>query len=310
MKPTRHTLLLLALSYGIVYSTPSLKQYAKKMKSFFCRQTAEKIDYKEFSAASLHSLSIENSNGPITIKTGWKKKSLCLKTIKHARNTVELNDIKIAADAKTPHHLSLITKQKNPSQGTIEYELIVPANLNLSLTAHNGSIHVNDIEGTITAITDNGDITITNTKNTVHAQAHSVGSITIENAQGAINCLTQCGTIVINNAHNNLSAFTQKGKIITQYNTLDNATTIALETSSGDIILTLPTQSNATIHGTTAHGAIFSDHYITLKPYTTQLNTLAWKKLKKEINGTIGSGAVDISLCSLWGTIKILEQKI
>lgn len=267
-----YMLLLLALYSQPLCTQSRIERYAQKIKSFFCRHTTKKVDYKEFPAASLHSLSIENSIGPITIKTGWKKNYLCLKTIRRAKNQTHLDALKIVAQRIQPNHLTLTTQEPESSSHYVEYELIIPESLTINLSTREGAITINDIQGSISAHTQRGDI-------------------------------------IINDACNNITAHAKKGKINVSYKELSPTSIVDLETVSGTIALVLPLHSHATIDGTTITGTISSEHYITLKPCTTQLNSIAWNKLKKELHGTIGLASASISFSSVSGNVKILEKK-
>jgi hypothetical protein len=80
-----------------------------------------------------------------------------------------------------------------------------------------------------------------------------------------------------------------------------------LHTDKGAIELALPTTINATITSKTAQGISICDHYVTLKPYTTKINADTWTRLKKEFEGTMGSGEAEIKLTSLHGNISITK---
>src|SRR5579863_6020066 len=160
MNRTLYMLIVLVLSPSEIHSLSRTQRCAQKIKSFFNRNLVEKIDHKEFATTSLQSISIENDDGPITIKTGWKKKYLCLKTIRRAKNQTHLDAIKIIADSTKQHHLSIFTKQLHSNlSGSVEYELIIPTSLAVSLKTEKGNIYINDTKGPINAITHNGDIT-------------------------------------------------------------------------------------------------------------------------------------------------------
>ncbi len=303
-----YILCLLLIQTTHTHSSSYIDHYKKKIKSFFDFSTEKKIEQKEFPASCITSLSIENRYGPITIKTGWKKKSLCLKTIQHSKPKNNAKETNIVIDTSTPHHMSMYTKEYgHPKQLFVEYELIIPTHMNIILTTEHGDISIENIEGNIKARTHTGSISINNTKGSISAQSLTKGSLYIKKAAGKINAITEYGDIIIQQTNNSITARTKKGKIDVVCEKLPPSESLSLETSSGNILVTLPKEISATINCSTLHGTITSEHYITLKPYTTQLNTIAWNKIKKEIQGTIGSGDASISLSTMYGTIKILE---
>jgi hypothetical protein len=269
----------------------------------------EDIKQKVYQDLSINSIAITNINGPITITTGWKKDIISLKATKRAKKETDLNNIKIVNTIQN-NQLEITSRHVNPKLvGLVEYELIVPASLNINLViTENGNVCINDINGTINVVA-NDNITITNTNQAVSARTLKKGSISITNAQGAVNAQSHHGNIYGENIAHNFTAQSTSGKINVTYKTLPAASTVDLKTTSGNIVLALPTDTNAEIRGKTTHGTLISDHSITLKPYATQLNNMAWNKFKKEVEGTIGLGQATIALNSISGNVKIAEVK-
>jgi hypothetical protein len=281
-----------------------------KITSFLNNYKLEKVDQRELSAESIKNVSINNINGPITIKT-WKKNSILLKTTKRAKKEEDLQCIKIVADASKADHLAITTKYLNPKlAGLVEYELLVPASLDVIVSiSENGDASIKDVHGTITVVT-NDNITISNSKKLTSARTLKKGNVQITNTMGPVDVHTHYGNITGENIAHDFNAHSTSGKVTVAYKKLPSTSSIDLKTTSGHITLALPTDTNAEIKGHTTHGTLISDHVITLKPYATQLNSFAWNKFKKEVDGIIGSGEATIALHSIKGNVKITEIKI
>lgn len=302
-----YMLLLLPLCAGRMEPVSRIENQFKKISSLFDYYSLEITDHKELPTTDLEMITIENHSGPITIKTGWKKDYLCLKTTKRSRKQKDLDDIKITINKTKKNNMHITTHYTHAKKnGSVEYELIVPASLSVHLKTHDGDISVNDIQGTINTHTHNGNTAIVNTKNSIHTTSTN-GDITLREASGIISASSQYGNIDIHEACNSITSHSVKGKITVDYEKLPPTSSVNLETTSGNITLTLPSQTNATINGVTTHATLMSDHYIMLNPYKTQLNDYAWNKFRREVHGSIGSGDATIFLRSIKGTIKILE---
>ncbi|HSC24773.1 MAG TPA: hypothetical protein VLB80_00970 [Candidatus Babeliales bacterium] len=310
MNKTMCITLALAITCTLMTTNCYAQHYCKKIKTFFTNYKLEKTDQQEFSTLSVKNISIDNINGPITIKTGWKKNSLLLKTTKRARKQEDLNNIEVMVDSSKNNYLTITTNYINPKlTGSVEYELIVPTSLNIALTiSGNGDAFIKDIYGTINVNT-NDNITIINTHKSVTAYTHKKGSITIANTQGPVNVHSYHGNIYGENISHSFNAHSSSGKVIAYCKEVPSISAINLKTISGNIVLALPVETNAEIHGYTEHGTLISDHPITLRPYTTQLNNSAWNKFKKAVDGTIGTGEASIALHSINGNVKIIETK-
>ncbi len=292
----------------IIASSDKQSPFAK-ITSFLNNYKLEKIDQRELSATSINNVTINNINGPVTITT-WKKNSILLKTTKRAKKEEDLQQIKVVLDASQNNHLAITTKHINPKlNGLVEYELIIPASLDITLNIlEHGDASIKNVHGAITIVT-NDNITLINSKKPVSARTLKKGNIQITNAMGPVNVHTHQGNINAGNITHSFNAYSTSGKVTVAYKKLPSTSAIDLKTTSGNITLALPTNTNAEIRGHTTHGTLLSDHVITLKPYATQLNSFAWNKFKKEVDGTIGSGEATIALHTIKGNVKITEVK-
>jgi len=310
MNKAVYMILLFTISCPLITTNCTAKVHLKKkIKTFFSGYKLEEVNQQEIPALSIDSISINNIHGSITIKTGWKKDLIFLKTTKRAKKQEDLNNIKVV-DLIKNNHLDIRSKHTNEKlAGLVEYELIVPASLDIKIViSGNGDVIINDVHGSINVVT-NDAITVTNSKQLVTARTLKKGSITIVNAAGPVEARSHYGNINGENIAHSFSAHSTTGKVSVAYKTLPSTSTVNLETSSGNIMLALPADTNAEIRGHTTHGTLVSDHFITLKPYATQLNSYAWNKFKKEVDGILGTGEATIALHSTNGNVKITENK-
>lgn len=282
--------------------------------SFFGKQTHEAVVEKEYELEKPTSLVVNNTDGAINVTTEWSRNTICMKAIKKSNKEEALEALQIHTQKdiqKAGNQITISSSCDNKEMsGSIDYYFIVPAHVTLHLTTEKGDIEINDVNGPIIATTTTGDISIKNTTNTITAAAQENGTITIAHASGNIQATTNKGDIVIDDATQSIIANTNKGNIITSCNQVQSTCKIALNAqTSGAITLALPQSVNATVHAKTAHGRLTSDHYITIKPFTTKLNRNTHKEFEKQVNGIIGTGEADIRVTSNSGNIKIMELK-
>ncbi len=306
------TILAISISH-IMTVNCGPNRYLQKIKDFFRPSMIEEVEQQEFPAATIESIDITNINGHITIQTG-PKKSLFVKATKRARKANNLDTVAITINENKPNHLGIATRYSGPKNKRnsviVDYELIVPASLNVKLkTTGRGDIVIKNIQGTIEAVAQD-NITIAHTQKSVLAQTIKKGSITILHTAGPIEARTYAGTIKGEHIAHSFYADTTKGNINLTYKNLPSTACLDLKSSSGNIILALPTETSAQVRGHTAYGTFMSEHQIQLKSYTTLLNKQAWIRFKKEIEGTLGSGQATIALRSTKGNIKIIETKM
>lgn len=299
--------LLCMITTGTIFGKLSFD----RLYGFFGKYNHEFIVEKEFELAQPGTLVINNTDGNITITTEWQRNTICLKAIKKTTKEEDLSVININANHdEAANELTINAVYDKTIKGCVDYQLIVPAQTTLKLSADHGSIKVNDAKGQVNATTLHGDIEINNTTNTVTAQTEENGSIYISMAHGDVKATTNKGNITIEDAQKGIYATTQKGNIVTSCTQVPATSRIVLNAEmAGAIELKLPNNVNATLHGKTSKGRLTSDHYITIHSFTTKLTKQARRDLEKQVNGTLGTGEADIRVTSNNGNIKILETK-
>jgi len=316
--------------------------------NFFSKsKKPEEIIHKKLPIKKNGTLLIENIHGNIDIKTEWSQNYIILNATKQISKKENQEDIEIKLNNNAPKNEIIIkTELKNDKmKSSIDYELIIPGNININLKTDTGSITVNKCTGEIIASTNKGYITIeeitgqisleTNQGNISVTQAHGKvtskttsgdinlegisgsidaqtkkGSIYVAQAQGNIKAETQKGNITLENSNKNIDAKTQSGTIKVACKEIPSTSCIKLATISGNIHLDIPKNTNADIQARTEKGSLLSDHFITLKPQTVRLNKDAWKRFKREVDGTIGSGEALIKLSANSGNIKISNTSV
>ncbi len=304
----------LLLFHSITLTSVSGKFSLDGIYSMFGKYSNEAIVEKEYQITKPATLTINNIDGDIIITTEWKRDSICLKATKKAAKEEHLNEFSIKAkhdERFNGNHLTLKTICPHKEiKGSITYNLIVPNHIALNLHTDRGIIRVNDVNGPVIATTQLGNIELKNVGNTITAQTEENGAIHIEKAQGNIKATTNKGDIVIADASKSIIATTQKGNIITSCCEVPPTSKIVLNTeATGGITLALPSTVNATLQGKTTRGRLTSDHYVTIKPFTTKLTKHTRRELERQVDGILGTGEADIRVSSNNGNIKIVETK-
>lgn len=304
MKPSQ-LICQIVLVNSLFYQTCHGKLSFEGLKSYLFGKAHEKIVHKEIPFKKNDSITIHNICGDIVIKE-WKHNSVQLRAKKSASKKEMLDDIKIVTK-RLGKTVTIQTEQKNEvNRGAVDYELIVPRTATLSVQTNKGSISISRIQAPIQATTQNGNISINNTSGPIIASTQQ-GSITIENHSGTIRATSDNGNITINQADRTVFAQTNNGTICTSCKKVPALDTISLSTNSGNIELALPRRVNADLQAHTEKGKLISDHYITVKPQTVKLNKHTWARLKKEVNGTLGTGEAIIKLSAGKGNIRITK---
>jgi len=255
------------------------------------------------------SLSIKNPHGSIHIESAWTENNIVLSAKKSGQSLQALKACDIvhyetnngaSITLETVHH-------DTQSCATVDYTLIVPAHVkNINLELEDGSIIMSDYQGTITALTEHGNIDIHTCTGAITAEITAKGSIFINQAEGPVTATTCKGPITIMQSQNNVTAKTHCGRIRVYCKQLLPQHELWLQTKNGLIQLYAPTTINARLRAKTEYGTFSSQLPVTVNEFTTLLDTSAWKRFRQEISGILGvSGDARVSLYSRDSNIEI-----
>lgn len=279
----------------------------QRLRRFFSRtaETPQQTITQEYPLADLCGITIANSYGDITIKKEWSQEKIALSALQQAGTTPDMPPAYIDEQLLPNGDRSLTVVCPGADKKTIiNVELIVPEKRSLKLTARDG-ITIGNIQATITATTSQGPIQLTGVQGTVVAKTEKNGSICIDKARGNIKATTCKGNISLLNTTESVLVSTGKGSVQITCQKLPATGKLNVHAASGKIVVKLPHEINADLMAKTKHGAVTCDHFVTIKPFTTQWNKHAWRHLKHEICGTLGTGEALISIQSDYGNIKI-----
>ncbi len=149
---------------------------------------------------------------------------------------------------------------------SVSYQILVPRNTNLKLTAYNGGISIDSVNGNLDFETKNG-------------------GIKLDNIGGNVKGRTQNGGVKVSLSGN---AFTGSG--------------LDIETTNGGVKLDLPANYAANIETETVNGG-FSSDFPELKTEKDEKEN-RWSRNKK-INASINGGGAPIRVITTNGGVKI-----
>jgi DUF4097 and DUF4098 domain-containing protein YvlB len=296
---------------SIILSSNTITAFSFKSlyNSFLPGKMQQEVIFEEHEPQKASLLTIKNKSGNVTVKTDATHNRIFLKATKKA---YEKEDLPLLTFNCAVQGQEIIIETKYDEQlidGAIDFELLVPNTLAINAHTNEGAIKVCQSYSPVRASTQKGPIEIIHAHNSVNAVTHQKGAITIYQPEGRVAAQTNNGTITIHDAQSSVVANTNYGSIEFFAKEIPSTSAIKLATNSGSIVLHLPPDVNADLQASTKYGMITSDHYITLKPHTTQLNRTAWKRIQREVEGTLGSGEAQITVSSVRSDIKLLETK-
>lgn len=203
---------------------------------------------------------IYNTDGSITIKP-WAQQKISLEIQK--TGTAELVEGTTVTSKVTGTEVLIRTHPKDEkSSAQVDYTLRVPEDVSLKITQTQGPVTIHGVEGDIDISLEQGSIEIKGSKKSVLAKTGN-GTITVHQPK------------------------------------LVDPNSIFLQTSDkGNITLSLPPETRASLNANTQNGTINIDHPVTMT-ITTMVDSKWLDRLKKEITGVLGTFKTDEELKAL-----------
>ncbi|MBC7933485.1 MAG: DUF4097 family beta strand repeat protein, partial [Rubrivivax sp.] len=224
--------------------------------------------HQTYPLAADGSVSLSNINGDVRV-VAWDRGEVKVDAVKRAYMPERLREAKIKVDAGAGH-IEIETEYpeyrwtrrqeqwENPA--SIEYTLTVPRGARLEqINLVNGSLNIEGLTGA------------------VHASAVN-GRVTASGLTGAVNLS------VVN------------GKLEATLDKLNESGTVSLTSVNGPLVVTIPSDSNATVRASTVHGQITNDFNLPVRE---------GEHVGRDLEGRLGQGGSRVRLSNVNGPITI-----
>jgi hypothetical protein len=239
----------------------------KKMLPFMTSE--EEIEFGTLHIDPDYAITIKALDGAVTLKPS--QSNLVINVVKKGLEEELPSTVVTKRIDKGAKTVTLETVEKDPdSPIQLDYNISVPENLKkIIIQGRNCDVHTSGLDADYDVTTDNGKITLQQTRKNVKAVVSQQGSIEIE------------------------------------HEALPDTTSIFLQAMQGDVTVSLPKNVNAALKATTLKGEVTSNIPVTLESRTSVLTKESWKRLQREITGTLGNGGAPITIDVTKGDITI-----
>lgn len=279
MRSNSHFLHFILLPLILGLSLTALAQKSEDKKRDFCDYNNysynKKVSFKEARELTISAGSVVNidarRNGGISVK-GENRSDVLVRACIQTLGKTETEAAAVAKNVRIETG-SVIRAEGGDDEKTwsVSYEIIVPRNSNLKLTANNGGIWVSSVEGNIEFETLNGGVNI----------ANAAGDVRGRTTNGGVNV--------------SLSGSGWRG------GGLD------VQTTNGGVMLSIPDNYAARIEAGTVNGGFTSD-IAGLKTTENNDNDNYYSR-KKRISADLNGGGATIRVTTTNGGVKVVTKE-
>ncbi|MDP9269194.1 MAG: DUF4097 domain-containing protein [Acidobacteriota bacterium] len=288
-KTARHTAALILLLTVVLLTSAALAADNRKESKYNVGQGAI--------------VTIANANGPITVKSGGGRQVLIVTTT-HS-DKVEVDAAQSGNRIESRAHS---TQRISGDEGRVDYEVTVPADVDVTIRGGSGAIHVERLRSDIQLESDSGNVDVRDAGNG-HVHVRTVtGPVTLTNiSNGHIEITTVSGDIALKSVtgpHLNVNA----GKGNTSYDgDFGSGGDYVITSNSGNIDVRVPANASIALKARSINGSVEND--LPLQASAMHMNLGGSPAdSKRTLMGTSNSGSSSVELRSFSGKIRVKKQ--
>ncbi len=251
-------------------------------------------------------LVINQSQGDVIVRT-WSRDEMHISGDHSSRTRVNVN-----------RSGSTVRLQAETWAGmaTVDYELTVPASMDIEIKGMFGSVDIDGSEGEINVFTMQGDIDVRGGSGYVSLETvnggievegtrgnleinSTTGSLRVTSVDGDIDAETVSGSITLDDiVSSDVRAETTSGRVYYD-GTIEDRGRYVLGTHSGNVVVAMSENTNATFEVTVFSGNLDTDFPVTLT---------GTRSRGRPFNFTLGSGSARVELGSFSGNIELIRR--
>jgi len=284
----------------IMYRKQSAAMCAVVMALVLASVAAAESSRKEyrFKVGRRASVSIINQYGPVSIKPGPRKQVVVVATL--YSDKVEIDQSK---SGKRVSVLSHLLPGADANTGRVDYEVLVPADANVTLRSTNGPLHVEKLHGDVilegnTAMVDVHDVS------GGHLRVKTLnGAVTLTNVtDGHVEITSVSGDVALNAVNGTLVHVNSSSGKIHYDGDFGESGDYSLTSHSGDIEAIAPAYTSIEVVARSVQGRVDND--FPLRPEHTTFVPQAGSAFA----GTMGEAASSVKLLSFSGKIHLKKR--
>jgi len=249
---------------------------------------------RSFPLSATAKFSLQNTSGNITIE-GWDKPEAEVVTVKRGGSAQDRRNLKLIALTDGGN----LTLQTPPARGIdVEYIVRLPKKLaEISLESTSAQIEVAGVSGKITVRNTNGGVSLSKIKGSVSVKTTN-GAAELSDIGGDVSVSSTNGALDLTDIDGTIDASSINGGISVSFGSVVPNKPLKLESTRGDIEVTLPSTPDADLKIETVTGSIDIDGDFGLDSRSIG---------SRGGSGRLGKGGQPLSIKTVTGTITIAK---
>ena len=202
-------------------------------------------------------VAVEDSSGDVTV-TGWSNDSVQVTVKKTAWSSDDLGRLDSKVESRNDQISIAALYPRHCSNCDISFDVRVPTGAHVAVATASGDVSVTSVDGPVRVDSASGDVEMHQIAGEVHAHTSS-GDLTLKQVTGVVNAVASSGDIDASGLANDVDLVSSSGTVTASFARFDHVRAVQLESSSGDLDVTVPRGVGFKIEATTSSGSIDSN---------------------------------------------------
>jgi DUF4097 and DUF4098 domain-containing protein YvlB len=251
------------------------------------------VDTKTYDLSSDGLVAVDDSSGDVTV-TGWDQDRVEVTTTKSSWSSDDLHRLTTRVDPQ-PDHIAIAAEIPSHCMNCdVSFVIRVPSRAHVTIATSSGDVHVRSVAGPARIDSASGDLTMKDIGGEIHVRSSS-GAISLSGASSSVEAFTSSGDIEAKGLSADVNLVASSGSLDAEFTSFEAVHLVRMESSSGDISLTVPRGVGFKVEATTSSGSIDSNLHLPIRDLNSGAAVVA----------QVGDGKASVQLRATSGDIGI-----
>lgn len=255
--------------------------------------SVKSVDTKTYDLSSDGVVAVDDPSGDVTV-TGWDQDRIEVTTTKSAWSDDDLHRLGTKIDPQADHFSIAAVFPSHCMNCDVSFQIRVPSRAHVAIATSSGDVRVTSVDGPARIDSSSGEVKMKNIGGEIHVHSSS-GDITLDGAHSSVDAFTSSGDINAHHLSTDVNLVASSGSVNADFASFGDVHAIRMESSSGDISLTVPRGVGFKLEATTSSGSIDSNLHLPIHD----------RDAGADVAAQVGDGKASVQLRATSGDIGI-----
>jgi DUF4097 and DUF4098 domain-containing protein YvlB len=251
------------------------------------------VDTTSYNLANDSSIAVDDSSGDVHI-VGWNSDRIQVTTTKTSWSDDDLRRLGTRIDAHPDRFSIAAVYPSHCLNCDVSLKIWVPSRAHVTIETSSGDVTVESLGGPARVDSSIGDVTLKDVAGEVHVHASS-GAVTLDGISSSADVFASSGDIEAKRLVADVNLVTSSGSVTAAFARFDAVRSVRMESTSGDISLTVPHGAGFKIQATTRSGSIDSNLDLPVREHDSGADVWA----------QVGDGKASVQMSASSGDIEV-----